>query len=114
MPTLEVNCASGDVNGMKGEALVIGVFQGDGEKGKPQAGVAACGQGVIKAVERVLKEKWMTGKVGESLTLPAMPEMGIKTGRLILMGLGAEEKVTPESLRAFGARLGKAAVGGGA
>lgn len=104
MPVLKVDVSSGDCAKVKAEALVVGVFQG----GKPQEGLAALGKEAEKAVLQALKKKWLSGRPGGNLTVAVTPEMGLKVERLLLMGLGPVEKVNEESLRAFGARIGKA------
>ncbi|MBF0626138.1 MAG: leucyl aminopeptidase [Magnetococcales bacterium] len=102
---LTVEATSQDVAAWKGDCLVVGVYQG----GKAQKSLHLAGAPVEQAVTRALKDKWLTGKTGEILILPAPYHGEGHFRRVLLLGLGKRREITPESLRAAGGHVVAAA-----
>ncbi|MBF0107987.1 MAG: leucyl aminopeptidase [Magnetococcales bacterium] len=86
------------------DAVAIGIH----DNGKPQAALEMISGDWMSEVQRILSLGWMRGKEGETLLLPLDAETS-GPGRLLLMGLGKENAITPRTLENTGARLIKAA-----
>ncbi len=101
---LKIGVISGTVDTWKGDAIVIGVYEG----GKAQPALAHCGEPLAAEVGRVLKEGWMKGKPGENLLLPIPEGSNVPIRRLLLLGLGKVDGIDAERMRAVGGHLVKA------
>ncbi|MBF0419104.1 MAG: leucyl aminopeptidase [Magnetococcales bacterium] len=86
------------------DALAIGVY----EDGQPQKVVATACKEWSKEIDRALAAGWLRGKEGNFLFLPVAGS-GQAPVRLLLIGLGKEKAVTPQTLEDTGARLVKIA-----
>ncbi|MBF0348617.1 MAG: leucyl aminopeptidase [Magnetococcales bacterium] len=86
------------------DALAVGVY----EHGKPQDALETIHREWWTRVQRVLEEGWLRGKAGEFLMLP-LADATSGPSRLLLMGLGKEDAITPLTLEHTGARLIKTA-----
>jgi leucyl aminopeptidase len=97
---------SGDAVRAGGTMLVIALFDGDLGDSAPSALVAA-----DKALEGKLRaaatQEGFKGKVDQTLVLHTLGRMG--PDRVLLLGLGARAKFTPEVLRLAAGRAAKAA-----
>ncbi|MBF0455217.1 MAG: leucyl aminopeptidase [Magnetococcales bacterium] len=85
----------------RGNTLAIALY----DNGHPQDALSECGEEVKKEVLRLIKEGWIKGKAGETLLIPAPNDSAILAKRLLLVGMGEEKKINPESLRGLGAQL---------
>ncbi|MEO5362959.1 MAG: leucyl aminopeptidase [Magnetococcus sp. DMHC-8] len=98
---LKVGIATGVVPAWKGDALVIGIYEG----GAPQPALSLCGKKVEAEVRQRLAEKWLRGALGESVVLVTPPGSGLLVSRLVLLGMGKPEAVTAETFRALGGHI---------
>ncbi|MBF0584531.1 MAG: leucyl aminopeptidase [Magnetococcales bacterium] len=99
--SLTVEIATGVVPGWKGDALIIGVYEG----GEAQAALSLCGKVVIHEVQQRLAEKWLRGSLGESIAFPTPANSGLLVSRIVLLGMGKKESLTTESFRALGGHI---------
>ncbi|MBF0182935.1 MAG: leucyl aminopeptidase [Magnetococcales bacterium] len=99
--TLKIGLATTAVQSWKGEALVIGVYEG----GEAQPALAHCGKKVEQEVRKRLDEGWMRGGLGESLLLPTPSGSGLAIDRLLLLGMGKKEALNTESFRTLGGHI---------
>ncbi|MEO5339114.1 MAG: leucyl aminopeptidase [Magnetococcus sp. MYC-9] len=99
--TLKIGIASGVVPAWKGDALIIGVYEG----GEPQAALPLCGKKVENEVRQRLAEKWIRGGLGESVAFPTPANSGLLVSRIILLGMGKKESLTAENFRALGGHI---------
>lgn len=100
---LKVDIVTGAVPSWKGDALVIGVYEG----GEAQPALALCGKTVEGAVKKVLKAGWMRGTLGESVMIPRPGHCDLQVERLVLLGLGEKGALKEESFRALGGHITK-------
>jgi leucyl aminopeptidase len=101
---ININISSGAIEKWRGSALAIAVY----DDGKAQKALAQCGETITKEVQRLLKERWISGKAGETLLVPTPANSGVTAQRVILVGMGEVKKITPEGLRTLGAQLASA------
>ncbi|MBF0321972.1 MAG: leucyl aminopeptidase [Magnetococcales bacterium] len=95
---LKVTADAGKVAAWSGDGLVVGVYEGR----KAQKALQECGKEVEKAVQQALEGKWINGKVGETLLLPAPGGASLRVRAILLVGLGKEDAMTRERLRTIG------------
>ncbi|MBF0096377.1 MAG: leucyl aminopeptidase [Magnetococcales bacterium] len=95
---LKISVVNGAVSSWKGDALVIGIYEG----GEAQPALAHCGKKVENEVRKRLEEGWLRGSLGESILLPLPTGSGLNVSRLILLGMGKKESLSTESFRAIG------------
>ena len=99
--SLKIDIASGEVSSWKGDALIIGVYDG----AKAQTALTQCGEVVEKEVNKYLKAGWLKGNMGENISLPMPDNSGLNFSRLVLLGLGKNEKLKAESFRVVGSHI---------
>lgn len=85
----------------KGDALIVGVFEGGGA----QPALGQCGKAVENEVNNRLKEKWMTGKLGESLAFPLPADSDLLFSRIVMLGMGKKEAFSEETFRTLGGHV---------
>jgi leucyl aminopeptidase len=98
---IKINLTSGLIEKWRGNALAIAVY----EDGQAQKSIAQCGDVVKKEVKRILKDRWIKGKAGETLLIPTPADSGMLASRILLIGMGEEKTINPEGLRTLGAQL---------
>ncbi len=101
---ININVSSSLVDKWRGDVLAIAVYDDQ----QPQKSIEDCGEVVSKEVKRVLKDRWISGKAGETLLIPTPAKSGVLAKRVLLIGMGAKDKVTLEGLRVLGAQLAAA------
>lgn len=84
------------------DAVAMGIYA----DGSPQKALEGISTGWFTEVKQALSAGWMQGKEGEFLILPIVRESSGPT-RLLLMGLGKRDGITPRTLEDIGARLVK-------
>ncbi len=99
--TLKVAIATGLVPAWKGDALIIGVYEG----GEAQSALPLCGKKVENEVQKRLTEKWMRGTLGESIAFPTPSGSGLQVSRIVLLGMGKKESLQAETFRALGGHI---------
>ncbi|WP_130471675.1 leucyl aminopeptidase [Candidatus Magnetaquicoccus inordinatus] len=98
---LQIGVMSGTHSSWKGDALVIGVYEG----GEPQPALIHCGKKVESEVRKRLAEGWLRGALGESVLLVPPAGSGLAASRLLLLGMGKKESLNTESFRTLGGHL---------
>lgn len=105
---LKVDMTTDTISAWKGDALIIGVYDGgETDRGEAQPALAQCGKAVEHEVQKVLKEGWIRGKMGETLCLPIPANSDLLVSRLVLLGMGKKDALTEESFRALGGHISK-------
>lgn len=99
--SLTVEIATGMVPTWKGDALIIGVYEG----GEAQPALLLCGKTVEEEVQKRLSEKWMRGGLGESMVFPTPGNSGLLVSRIILLGMGKKEQIKTETFRLLGGHI---------
>ena len=98
---LKIDIAAELVPMWKGDLLIIGVF----ESGEAQPALPQCGQAIENEVKKYLKDKWITGKMGETYAFPMPTESDLPFKRIVLLGMGKKESLTEESFRTLGGHI---------
>ncbi|MBF0194479.1 MAG: leucyl aminopeptidase [Magnetococcales bacterium] len=98
---VNINISGGAIEKWRGSTLAIAV----NNDGKAQKSLSLCGEPVKNEVQRLLKDRWISGKAGETLLVPVPADSVVLAQRVLLVGVGETKKITPEGLRALGAQL---------
>ncbi|MBF0357919.1 MAG: leucyl aminopeptidase [Magnetococcales bacterium] len=98
---LNINVTSSLVDKWRGDVIAVAVYDDQ----QPQKSLEECGEVVSEEVKRVLKDRWINGKDGETLLIPTPAKSGILAKRVLIVGMGARKKVNLEGLRVLGAQL---------
>jgi leucyl aminopeptidase len=97
-----ITTSTSTVREARGEVLVLPLYEGS----EPGPGVREAGRALGVDLAATAKENGVTGKRGESVFVPGLGKMRVKT--LMLLGLGAKKDLAPDSLRrAMGRAAGK-------
>lgn len=101
MPTFEISTASpADVSA---DLLLLPVYQGR----KPGPGVEEVGRALRADLMEALADHHISGKVGETLTIPTLGRLRAKT--LVLVGVGPRDGAGPGEVRRAAMKAGRSA-----
>src|SRR5512139_717080 len=91
---MRIECISADIRAVKADMVVVNLFEGVKRPSGATAAVdAAIGGGIASAI----RDGDFQGKAGETLFL--RPARGIASPRVLVVGLGKEEKFTADQAR---------------
>jgi len=114
---LDIRVVAGDVTNFVGDGLVVNLFEGVGAAAKgvqrtqlrvarPLAGAtAAVDRALGGAITRLIKAGEATGKWGEQVLVHSLGRLPAE--RILVMGLGKPEELTPDRVRAVAAEAAR-------
>ncbi|MEO5349413.1 MAG: leucyl aminopeptidase [Magnetococcus sp. YQC-3] len=99
--TVKVGITTGVVPAWKGDALIVGVYEG----GEPQSALSLCGKKVEGEIRKRLGEKWLRGSLGEHIVFPVPANSGLLVSRIVLLGMGKKESLKSDTFRILGGHI---------
>jgi leucyl aminopeptidase len=91
---MEIKAIAAEIAGVKADAIIVGHFEGDK---KPEGAAAAVDKALDGALTQLIKEGEIKGKLNELTLLHSLGKL--PAGRIAVLGLGKEEKLSPDKVR---------------
>ncbi|MBI67427.1 MAG: leucyl aminopeptidase [Chloroflexi bacterium] len=91
-----INVEKGDITKSPSDAIVVNLFEG---VASPEGGTGAIDKALGGAISELIKEKEITGKLGESTLIHTFGKIPAK--RILIMGLGKREKFSTSVVRSI-------------
>ena len=101
---MRIECVSGDLRTIKADMIVVNLFEGTERPGGATGAVDAAIGGAVTAA---IRGKDFEGKLGETYFL--RPARGVSSPRVLVVGLGKQDKFTPDAARQVALPVLKAA-----